>query len=220
MITSGAGWPAGGPGSSAGTSASGVGRPGDRPEGRGDAVRPVLPTDALNPRGGGRANAWRQDAGHQQSGHQDAGHQHVGHQHAGRQEAGRVEGSADAPDERTAPGTEPPAPATGSSRALVPVGSAHPPLSGYGGRASVHVPVASAPQLTVALSAPAKLMLHAAGGGDPSARTGGATGGVESRESPIRIPRGTATVASDSYRRHGGLPPLGIENGRIFRVSI
>ena len=215
MITSGAGWPAGGPGSSAGVSTGGAGRAGDRPEARGDAVRPVLPTDGLNRHTGGRTDAGRQDAGYQ-----DAGHQHAGHQHAGRQEAGRQEGAADAPDERTSPGAEPPAPATGSSRALVPVGSAHPSISGYGGRASVHVPVASAPQLTVALSAPAKLMLHAAGGGDPDGRTGGATGGAESRESRARIERGTATTASDSYRRHGGLPPLGIESGRIFRVSI
>ncbi len=195
MNASGAGWPAGGPGSRAGTSTGGVGRAGDRPEARGDAVRPVLPTDALTPDSRGRTDA-------------------------GRQNAGRQAGVADAPDDRTAPGTESSAPATGSSRALVPVAPAYPSLSGDGGRERVHVPVASAPQLTVALSATARLVLHAAGGGDPGGRTGGAADGDPRRESRARIPHGTATTASDSYRRHGGLPPLGFESGRIFRLSI
>jgi hypothetical protein len=80
--------------------------------------------------------------------------------------------------------------------------------------------VASAPQLTVALSATAQLVVHAAGGGGPGGPAAGKAGGTGGSESRSRIPPATATAASDSYRRHGGLPTLGIQSGRIFRVSI
>ena len=107
-----------------------------------------------------------------------------------------------------------------SSRALVPAGPAYQPLSADDGRERIHVPVASAPQLTVALSAAARLVLHAASGGGHGGFAAGATGGSGGSESRGRISPAAATAASDSYRRHGGLPTPGIQSGRIFRVSI
>jgi hypothetical protein len=119
-----------------------------------------------------------------------------------------------------APGAGPAAYPAGSSRALVPVAPAGPPLSSDAAHARVHVPVASAPQLTVGLSAAAQMVIDAAAGGDRGARVAGATSGAGGSESLGRIPPAAATAASDSYRRHGALPTLGIQSGRIFRVSI
>lgn len=200
MIASGAGWPAGGPGSSAGTSSGDVGRAGDRPGARNDAVRPVLPTDAATTSTDDREN--------------------TGRRHADRQDAGRQAGTANAPSYTAAPGAGPAVYPTGSSRALVPVVPADPPLNSDAARARVHVPVVSAPQLTVGLSAAAQMAIDAAAGGDRGGRAAGATTGAGGSESSGRISPAAATAASDSYRRHGALPTPGIQSGRIFRVSI
>jgi hypothetical protein len=109
---------------------------------------------------------------------------------------------------------------TGSSRALVPVAPAYQPVSSDDGRERIHVPVASAPQLTAALSAAAQLVLHAASVGGHGGFAAGSTVGSGGSESRGRISPAAATAASDSYRRHGGLPTPGIQSGRIFRVSI
>jgi hypothetical protein len=177
----------------------GVGRAGDRPDSAGDAVRPVLPADAPHSRTGGRS-----DAGQRESGRQDA---------------------ANAPQDRTAVDGEQLPHDAGGSRALVPVVPPSQPKSseatpGAAAGAQGHVPVASAPRSAVPLSAGAKLLLHSAGRLYFDGGVDVPFGRIEDSESSARIPPATAAAASDSYRRHGGLPPLGIQSGRVFRLSI
>jgi hypothetical protein len=119
-----------------------------------------------------------------------------------------------------ASGAGPAAYPTGGSRALVPVAPADPPLSSDAAHARGHVPVVSAPQLAVGLSAAAQIGVDAAAAGARGARAAGASGGAGGSETPGRIPPAAATAASDSYRRHGALPTPGLQSGRIFRVSI
>jgi hypothetical protein len=188
-------------------------------------VRPVLPKDALGLRTGGREDVGREDVGREHVGREDVGwqdaeRQHPGREDAGRQDAARLDGAANTPHHRTAREAGSAVHTTDSSRALVPAGPAYQPLSADDGRERIHVPVASAPQLTVALSAAARLVLHAASGGGHGGFAAGATVGSGGSESRGRISPAAATAASDSYRRHGGLPTPGIQSGRIFRVSI
>lgn len=203
MIASGAGWPAGGPGSGAGWTTGGIGRAGGRTHSGTQQVRPVQPVEAPTDRTGRDSDPRPQDK------------------------------RADA----------------GGSRALVPVGSARLPVPvgdrqpadgqpadgqpahDRGGRTDLvpagraQVPVPSAPRLTTPLDASVGQAVQRlaadrtvvgwaqdAGMRDDGMRDGG--------RGSARTAPATAAAASDSYRRQGGLPSMGIESGRIFRLSI
>lgn len=152
MIASGAGWPAGSPGSGAGGTTGAIGRNGDRAGPGGDAVRPVTGADAPADRPGGRADE--------------------------RARRGRAGSARDQYDGRSDQAAAQQARA-GGSRALVPVArpqnlplvasSAAEESASYG-----RVPVTSAPRLSVPMAAYTTLAVQATGvgGGDgASART-------------------------------------------------
>ena len=215
MIASGAGWPAGGPGSGAGTWVGGPGRSADH-AGRGDeAVRPVQPTQAPNDRS-------PKDGSPKDGSPNDRSPNHWG------------QASADAPGQ------------PGGGRALVPVAPASgrgasgrgasgraasgwaaptaadrgPGASGPEGAERARVPVASALRPSVPLAAAGALAVQMAAGMDAWTALGGGSGPDSGGESWPRTAPGTAAAASDSYRRQGGLPPMGFRSGIIFRVSI
>ena len=235
MIASGAGWPAGGSGSGAGVSGGSSGRRGAH-AGHGDeAVRPVQSTDALTDRSRGDRTARPSQT--QQDAAQDAAHgASHGSSHAASQGVSRdrAQASADAPGQ------------PGGGRALVPVSPAGVPAafhhgashhgaaghgasgrgasgqgaSGQGGGHGARVPVATAPRLSVPVAADGALAVQVAGGAEAmAARETGSGAGARGDSWPGRAP-GSAAAVSDSYRRRGGLPPMGMGSGVIFRLSI
>jgi hypothetical protein len=180
-------------------------------------VRPVQSTAALTDRSRGdrtaRPSQTQQDAAHAAS------------QGAARD---RAQASADATGQ------------PGGGRALVPVSPAgvpaalhhaasHHGATGHGvpgqgvpgqGGHGARVPAGTAPRLSVPVAADGALAVQVAGGAEAvAARETGSGAGARGESWPGRAP-GSAAAASDSYRRRGGLPPMGMGSGMIFRLSI
>lgn len=244
MSLSGAGWPAGGLVSGAGTAAGRADRSGERTDPVPGGVRPVAPAQAAGERAGrgaadrraaGHAEAGRPDAGRPEAGRRDVGGADAGGTDAGRANPGRANpGDRGAPDGRGAAGP--------GGRGLVPVGAAQPPVR-PGGSPHQRVPVASVPQLSAPIGVATGLGLQTAGASAPALRAPGswsdgiwpAGAAVEGALQPWalagadwtsgRTPGGgaaptEAAAVSDSYRKRGGLPQTGVAVGRIFRVSV
>lgn len=238
MSASGAGWaPPGGPGTAATgpvrPAAGGAGAAG--PDAVGAGVEAVRPVDGVRPAGErGRQPDPRSGRSGQAAGARDPGQSGPTDDHGAR----RLPVPAGHGGPHGAGGTVPAS--SGVPVAGVPVAGV--PVAG--------VPVAGAQGRTVGVAAATALAAHTLGGGavadggrlsgpyaagrlagaaDPLAGGPGWTDG-DAREHGVpdrdrvawagAAAPAEATRVSDSYRRHGALPPIGSVSGRIFRVSI
>jgi len=219
MIASGAGWPAGGHGSGAAKTAGRIDRAGDRVDPVPGGVRPVQPAAPLGARtdrgtppraGPGDAEAGR-DAPRLPGGRRDAGE----------------------------PG----------GRALVPAGPARSPAGPAGSASEARgVAIASAPRPSAPITIGPRVGLRIGAGfgpdavgpgeprpvgpdfgdsvglvrrvdGPPAVDGQGVRGSSELVGGRRALPAEVAAV-SDSYRRRGGLPPIGLGRARIFRLTV
>ena len=204
---------------------------GDSEAGHPEAVRPEA----------GRPKSGRLESVTVGAGGADAGSLDAARLDAGRRDAGRW-GEPDLALDRAGVGRV-------AGRGLVPVGAAQPPTPTPTRREVLlddRLPVASAPQLPAPIGAATASALKIAVASDPAIPAprgwgagiwssgiwdiGGAADGAIQPRAMADVggtsgrPRGRgappAAAVSDSYRRRGGMPPVGVASGRIFRVSV